>query len=69
MRFSDLLIICESSFGIPLIVGEHYIFETPWRDDPLLSIQSDGLTTKPYQVKMIRDALERMEADYDKQQH
>lgn len=66
VRLDDLIRICESSFGVPVVIGDHYIFETPWENDPLLSIQNDGITAKPYQVKLVKEALEKLEAQYDK---
>jgi hypothetical protein len=65
VSFSDLIALCESFFGVPVIIGDHYIFETPWRDDPLLSIQSDGLTARPYQIRIVKEALEKLEARHD----
>lgn len=65
VSFTDLLGICERNFGVPVVIGDHYIFETPWRNDPLLSIQKDGLTAMPYQVKIVKEALEKLEAQHD----
>ncbi|HNX25718.1 MAG TPA: toxin HicA [Spirochaetota bacterium] len=66
VRFQDLLKICEDTFGIPIIIGSHYIFATPWNDDPLVSIQKDGIFAKPYQVKIVKEALEKLEAMNEK---
>jgi hypothetical protein len=65
ISFFDLVEICESGFGIPVIIGDHYIFETPWGDDPLLSIQNDGIMAKPYQIRIVKEALEKLEAQYE----
>ncbi|PKL18188.1 MAG: toxin HicA [Spirochaetae bacterium HGW-Spirochaetae-5] len=65
ISFTELLEICESGFGVPVVIGDHYIFETPWGDDPLLSIQNDGYMAKPYQVRIVKEALEKLEAQYE----
>jgi hypothetical protein len=67
LSFMELLEICESVFGVPVVIGDHYIFETPWRDDPLLSIQNDGLKAKPYQLRIVKEALEKLEDKYELQ--
>ena len=60
VSFRDLLFICEKYFGKPGIKGSHHIFKTPWKGDPRINIQKDGKMAKPYQVKMVKQALERL---------
>jgi hypothetical protein len=61
VKFLDLLHICMKNFGNPRIRGSHHIFKTPWQGDPRINIQKDGNMAKPYQVKMIVAALEKLE--------
>lgn len=62
VNFQDLLKICEKHFGKPRITGSHHIFKTPWKGDPRINIQKDGKMAKPYQVKIVKEALEKLEA-------
>ena len=55
--------ICEELFGKSRDGKHNYIFKTPWRDDPRINLQVDKGASgkaKPYQVKQVRDKLERM---------
>ncbi|QQO10358.1 hypothetical protein [Breznakiella homolactica] len=61
VKFEDLLKICIHYFGKPRITGSHHIFKTPWKGDPRINIQKDGKMAKPYQVKMVLRALEKLE--------
>jgi hypothetical protein len=65
-RFEVLLSICKRHFGSPRISGSHHIFKTPWEGDPRLNIQKDGQMAKPYQVKQVIAALEKLEQEHDK---
>ena len=60
VRFSDLLQICKRYFGKPRISGSHHIFKTPWIGDPRVNIQRDGNMAKPYQVGIVKKAIERL---------
>ncbi|MCL2882630.1 MAG: toxin HicA [Coriobacteriia bacterium] len=60
VRFEDLLHICMTHFGEPRIRGSHHIFKMPWVGDPRLNLQKDGKMAKPYQVKAVRRALEKL---------
>ena len=60
VRFDDLLQICTKHFGEPRIRGSHHIFKMPWAGDPRLNLQKDGKMAKPYQVKAVKKALERL---------
>ncbi len=62
VKFSELLKICTGLFGEPRIRGSHHIFKTPWKGDPRINIQKDGKNAKPYQVKMVLKAIEKMES-------
>ena len=63
VKFDDLLKICMKHFGNPRIKGSHHIFKTPWIGDPRINIQKGGKMAKPYQVKLILKALEKLEVE------
>ena len=60
VRFEDLLRICTTHFGEPRIRGSHHIFKMPWAGDPHRNLQKDGKMAKPYQVKAVKRALEKL---------
>lgn len=60
IRFSDCLRICKHYFGEPRIRGSHYVFKTPWTGEPWVNIQEKSAYTKPYQVKQVLEAIERL---------
>jgi len=66
VRFDDLLNLCRKYFGEPRIRGSHHIFKTPWAGDPFVNLQRDGKAVKPYQVRDVRKALEKLEAEHGK---
>jgi hypothetical protein len=60
--FADLVTICRRYFGEPRIRGSHFIFRTPWLGDPRINLQKDGKMAKPYQVREVKKAIEKLEA-------
>jgi len=60
VKFDDLVRICTHYFGAPRVVGSHHIFKTPWQGDPRINLQSDGKMAKPYQVRSVVRAIERL---------
>jgi hypothetical protein len=60
VKFIDLLSLCTEYFGKPRVTGSHHIFKTPWVGDPRINIQKDGKMAKPYQVKIVKRAIERL---------
>ncbi len=60
--FADLLKICKKYFGKPRISGSHHIFKTPWKGDPRINLQKVDKMAKFYQVKDVKKAIEKMEA-------
>ncbi len=60
VTFKDLLKICKTYFGEPRINGSHHIFKTPWQGNPIINIQKDGPKAKKYQVKQVKEALEKL---------
>ena len=59
VTFKDLLKICEIFFGDFRIKGSHHIFKTLWQG-PTINIQPVGKMAKPYQVRQISKALEKL---------
>lgn len=66
VRFEDLLNLCRQLFGEPRIRGSHHIFKTPWQGEPFINLQRDGKIAKPYQVRDVKRALEKLEAKHGK---
>ncbi|MDR2579414.1 MAG: hypothetical protein LBC85_00270 [Fibromonadaceae bacterium] len=60
VRFSELLNICIEHFGKPRVCGSHHIFKMPWAGNPRINIQKDGKNAKPYQVRQVKEALEKL---------
>ncbi|MCK4795840.1 MAG: toxin HicA [Spirochaetes bacterium] len=59
--FKDLLNVCIKYFGKSRIKGSHHIFKTPWKGDPRINIQKDSKMAKPYQVKLVLKAIDKLE--------
>ncbi|MHB1253183.1 MAG: toxin HicA [Candidatus Humimicrobiaceae bacterium] len=66
VKFDDLQKICTKYFGNPRIKGSHYIFKTSWKGDPRINIQKEGKMAKPYQVKLVLKALEKLKVENGK---
>ena len=62
--FSDLCKVCDSYFGEPRQSGtSHRIYKMPWQGDPRVNIQNSKGKAKPYQVKQVLLAIDRLEKD------
>lgn len=62
IRFNDLAKVCEYFFGEPRQGGtSHKVYKTPWPGDPRVNIQNAKGKAKPYQVKQVLQAIERLE--------
>lgn len=62
VRFADLVGVCKAHFGEPRQSGtSHMIFKTPWQGDPRINIQDDKGKAKPYQVKQVLLAIDKLE--------
>ena len=62
IRFADLYKVCVAYFGEPRQSGSsHAVFKTPWPGDPRVYIQNFRGKAKPYQVRQVLLALERMQ--------
>lgn len=63
IRYREAYQVCEAYFGKPRSsASSHCVFKTPWSGDPRVNIQNDRGMAKPYQVRQILSAIERLEA-------
>lgn len=66
IRFRDLCQVCDFFFGAARQTGSsHRVYKTPWQGDPRVNIQERQGKAKPYQVRQVLKAIERLEADHD----
>ena len=64
VRFSDLSKVCDHYFGRPRSRGtSHRVYRTPWQGDPRVNIQDAKGKAKPYQVRQVLWAIERLEKE------
>jgi len=62
VSYRDLCKVCDNYFGKPRQSGSsHRIYKTPWPGDPRVNIQNVGGKAKPYQVRQVLAAIERLE--------
>ena len=62
VRYADLVKVCEAYFGAPRQQGSsHAVYKMPWLGDPRVDIQNDHGKAKPYQVKQVLAAIDRLE--------
>ena len=61
VRFSDVCKVCDFYFGEPRQKGgSHRVYKMPWRGDSRINIQDDKGMAKPYQVKQVLLAIQRL---------
>jgi hypothetical protein len=61
IRFSDLCKVCDEYFGDARQSGSsHRIYKTPWLGDPRVNIQNKKGKAKPYQVKQVLKAIDKL---------
>lgn len=61
VRFSELAKVCDAYFGEPRQRGSgHRVYRTPWQGDPRVNIQNAKGMAKPYQVRQVLKAIERL---------
>lgn len=61
-RFADLAKLRDAYFGEPRQKGaSHRVYRTPWPGDPRGNIQSAKGKAKPYQVRQVIKAVEKLE--------
>jgi hypothetical protein len=64
IRFLDLCRLCDFFFGKARQGGSsHRLYKTPWQGDPRVNIQNDKGIAKPYQVRQVLRAIDRLEAE------
>lgn len=62
VRYNDLKKVCEEYFGKARQTGtSHAIFKTPWVGDPRINIQDNKGRAKPYQVRQVLLAIDKLE--------
>lgn len=62
--FKDLCKVCDKYFGEPRQRGtSHRVYRTPWQGDPRVNIQDAKGKAKPYQVRQVLKAIQRLEED------
>lgn len=62
VRFNDLQKVCVHYFGQPRQSGSsHSVYKTPWFGDPRVNIQNHKGKAKPYQVRQVLLAIEKIE--------
>lgn len=61
VRFADLERVCRHYFGEPRQRGSsHQVFRTPWPGDPRVNIQDHHGSAKPYQVRQVLAAIDKL---------
>ena len=62
IRFADLVKVCDAYFGDPRQKStSHRVYRTPWPGDPRVNIQNVKGMAKPYQVRQVIKAIEKLE--------
>ena len=65
VRFADLCKVCDHYFGNSRqSSGSHRIYKTQWPGDPRVNIQNSMGKAKPYQVRQVLLATDKLEAGY-----
>lgn len=60
--YADLFRVCEEFFGTARTTrGSHAVFKTPWPGNPRVNIQNDRGRAKPYQVRQVLQAIDKLE--------
>ncbi|WP_070410311.1 toxin HicA [Mycobacteroides abscessus] len=61
ISYADLHKVCVHYFGEPRQNGtSHAVFRTPWAGDPRVNIQADKGKAKPYQIKQVLAAIDKL---------
>ena len=65
LRFRDLCMVCDHYFGEARQVrSSHRVYKTPWQGDPRVNIQDAKGKAKPYQVRQVLKAIDRLEVSH-----
>ena len=68
VAFADLERVCDHFFGpARRASGSHRVYRTPWQGDPRVNIQNRAGTAKPYQVRQVLAAIDRLSLDEGEQ--
>ena len=60
--FNDVRKVCQNYFGKPRQDGSsHAVFKTPWPGDPRVNLENAKGKSKPYQVRQVLQAIEKLE--------
>ncbi len=63
IRFDDLCRVCDFYFDEPRQRGgSHCVYKMPWQGDPRVNVQDDRGVAKPYPVRQVLSAIEKLEA-------
>lgn len=61
VRFADLERVCRHYIGEPRQRrSSHQVYRTPWRSDPRVNIQDHHGQAKPYQVRQVLAAIDKL---------
>ena len=61
IRFADLERVCRGIFGAPRQSGDsHQTYKMPWPGDPRVYIQDFHGQAKPYQVRQVLAAIDKL---------
>jgi len=61
VSFNDFKKVCVPYFGKPRQDGSsHAVFKTPWPGDPRVNIQNAKGKAKPYQVRQVLQAIDKL---------
>lgn len=61
VRFADLAKVCDHFFGAPRQQsGSHRVYRMPWQGDPRVNIQNSHGEAKPYQVRQVLAAIDKL---------
>ncbi|WP_251054633.1 toxin HicA [Microbacterium sp. ISL-59] len=64
VRYADLAKVCDHYFGDPRQQGSsHRVYRMPWQGDPRVNIQDDHGKAKPYQVRQVLAAIQKLEGE------
>ena len=61
VRFDELRKVCDFYLGEPRMHGSHLVYRTPWQGEPRINIQARRGMAKPYQVRQVLKAIEKLE--------
>jgi hypothetical protein len=61
VRFADACRVATHFFGRPRNKGSsHFIWRMPWAGDPRVNLQDSSGKAKPYQVRQVLQAIDRL---------